>query len=436
MTDLTRRGLALTVGSALAMVAAQRASAQTTAAVTRNLPRTYAGITLNVVWGPDPVNSAIANFSKEFQEATGITIQWTNVAHSERYQKIILDVTSGTNSFDVYLNAYQWKQELAPYVIDHSKLDQEVKGAPPMDLDDYPARALAVQGRVGDKLMAIPLSGSVTFLVWNKKAYKAAGLDPDVGPKTWEEVYQNGLKLRTGNQFGYNMPAGKNIQAACQWITLFHGLGGSYLDVKGMPNFGGEAGLGAMKLMAERLEKVSPPGNLTWDNPEMINAVATGQAAQGFMWTGGFSTLLDPAKSVVADSLGYAPCPQGALLGGWAVSVNAKSKHLDAAKLFVAWLTCKENALRLAPLTGQPARISAFQDPDAVRKFPLFPAVLAGLSGPVAEYPPIKQSEQICILIYNEANAVCSGTKTAEAGAADLQEKVTDFMKRRGYLRG
>ena len=251
MTDLTRRGLALTVGSALAMVAAQRASAQTTAAVTRNLPRSYAGTTLNVVWGPDPVNSAIANFSKEFQEATGITIQWTNVAHSERYQKIILDVTSGTNSFDVYLNAYQWKQELAPYVIDHSKLDQEVKGAPPMDLDDYPARALAVQGRVGDKLMAIPLSGSVTFLVWNKKAYKAAGLDPDVGPKTWEEVYQNGLKLRTGNQFGYNMPAGKNIQAACQWITLFHGLGGTYLDAKGVPNFGGEAGLGAMKLMAE-----------------------------------------------------------------------------------------------------------------------------------------------------------------------------------------
>jgi multiple sugar transport system substrate-binding protein len=412
------------------------AHARAQSSATSGLPRTYSGTTLNIVWGPEPVNSAIANFAREFQDATGINIQWTNVAHAERYQKIILDLTSNTNSFDVYLNAYQWKQELAPYVIDHSKLDQEVKGAPPMDLDDYPKRALEVQGKVGDKLMAIPLNGSVTFLVWNKKAYQAAGIDPNTAPKTWDEVYQNGLKLRTGNQFGYNMPAGKNIQAACQWITLFHGLGGTYLDAKGMPNFGGDAALGAMKLMAERLEKVSPPGNLTWDNPEMINAVATGQAAQGFMWTGGFSTLLDPAKSVVADSLGYAPCPQGALLGGWAVSVNAKSKSLNAAKLFVAWLTCKENGVRLAPLTGQPARISAFQDPAAVKKFPLLPAVLAGLSGPVAEYPPIKQSEQICIFIYNEANAVCSGTKRPEQGVADLQAKVTDFMKRRGYLRG
>jgi len=433
MSNITRRQLGLT---AAGLALAGRAGAQPVPSVTRNLPRTYAGTTLNIVWGPEPVNAATAAFTKEFQDATGINIQWTNVAHSERYQKIILDVTSNTNSFDVYLNAYQWKQELAPFMIDHSKIDQEVKGAPPMDLDDYPKRALDVYTRVGDKMMAIPLQGSVTFLVWDKKAYKAAGIDPETAPKTWDEVYQNGLKLRSGEHFGYNMPAGKNIQAACQWITLFSGPGGTYLDDKGMPNFAGKTSIDAFKLMAERLEKVSPPGNLTWDNPEMINAVATGQAAQGFMWTGGFSTLLDPAKSVVADSLGYAPCPQGSLLGGWAVSVNAKSKHLDAAKLFVAWLTCKENGTRIVMFTGQPARISAFQYPDAVKKFPLLPAVLAGLSGPVAEYPPIKQSEQICIFIYNEANAVCSGTKTPEAGAADLQAKVTDFMKRRGYLRG
>ena len=153
------------------------------AQATSGLPRTYAGATLNVVWGPEPVNGAIAAFTKEFQDATGIQIQWTNVAHSERYQKIILDTTSNTNSFDVYLNAYQWKQELAPYVIDHSKLDQEVKGAPPMDLDDYPASALAVQGKVGDKLMAIPLNGSVTFLVWNKKAYARRRVGPGHGAK-------------------------------------------------------------------------------------------------------------------------------------------------------------------------------------------------------------------------------------------------------------
>ena len=436
MPIITRRALGMGAATALFTPALRSRAAEAQSSVTQNLPKTYSGTTLNIVWGPDPVNQAIAAYSRNFMEATGIGISWTNVAHSERYQKIILDTTSNTNSFDIYLNAYQWKQELAPFLIDHAHIDLEVKGAPPLDLDDYPKRALEVYTKVGPKMMALPLQGSLTFLVWNRKAYRDAGIDPGTAPKTWDEVYRNGLKLHAGPQYGYNLPAGKNIQAACQWITLFQDLGGSYFDAKGLPAFDSPQAMNAMRLMATQLEKVSPPGNLTWDNPEMINAVATGQAAQGFMWTGGFSTLMDPAKSVVAHDLGYAATPQGALLGGWAVSVNAKSRHLDAAKLYVAWLTSREISQALAPITGQTARISSFQDKAAVQKFPVLPAVLAGLQGPLAEYPPIRQSEQICIFIYNEASAVCAGTKTPEQGAADLQTSVMSFMKRRGYLHG
>ena len=431
MAKLTRRNLGIAAAASLAA-----SSARAQPATTDGLPKTYSGATLNVLWGPEPVNAAMAEYSRAFTDATGITFTWTNVAHTERYQKIILDTASRTNSFDIYLNAYQWKEELAPYVIDHATIEHDVPGAPPLDLADYPARALAVQGKVGAKLMALPLNGSVTFLVWNKKAYREVGLDPEAAPKTWDEVYANGQKLTHGNQYGYNLPAGKNIQDACQWITIFRGAGGDYLDAKGQPAFNAPPALAATRMMVDKLLKISPPGALTWDNPEMINAVATGQSAQGFMWTGGFSTLLDPAKSVVSHDLGYAPTPQGALLGGWAVSVNAKSKQLAAAKLYVAWLTSKRNAVPLALLTGQPARTSAFQDPSVVARFPLMPAVLQGMEGQVAEYPPIKQSEQICQFIYNEMNAVCAGDQTAEQGVAQMQTRVTEFMKRRGYLRG
>ena len=49
------------------------------------------------------------------------------------------------------------------------------------------------------------------------------------------------------------------------------------------------------------------------------------------------------------------------------MSVNAKSKHLDAAKLCVGWLTSKENGVRLAPLTGQdrPVRDYVLGQPGA-----------------------------------------------------------------------
>jgi ABC-type glycerol-3-phosphate transport system substrate-binding protein len=168
----------------------------------------------------------------------------------------------------------------------------------------------------------------------------------------------------------------------------------------------------------------------------MMNSFVTGQAAQGFMWPGGFSTILDPAKSVVAHDLGWAPTPEVVMLGGWAVSVNAQAHSPEAAKLFVGWLTSKEVSRRLALLTAQPCRISVFRDAEMVARYPHLPGVLEGMQGKVAAYVPIKESEQINIMIYDEANAACAGTKKPEQAAADLQDKVTAFMKRRGYLHG
>ena len=64
------------------------------------------------------------------------------------------------------------------------------------------------------------------------------------------------------------------------------------------------------------------------------------------------------------------------------------------------------------------------------------PAVVKGMSGRVATYAPIKESEQVNIMIYDEVNAACAKTKTPEQAAGDLNEKVTAFMRRRGYLKG
>jgi multiple sugar transport system substrate-binding protein len=39
------------------------------------------------------------------------------------------------------------------------------------------------------------------------------------------------------------------------------------------------------------------------------------------------------------------------------------------------------------------------------------------------------------MMMADEANAACAKSKPPEVAAADLQDKVTQFMKRRGYLR-
>jgi len=143
-----------------------------------------------------------------------------------------------------------------------------------------------------------------------------------------------------------------------------------------------------------------------------------------------------PAKSVVASDLGWSPTPEAVLLGGWALSVGAASKNIDAAKLFVGWMTSKENATRLSRLSGQPARISAFTDPEAVKKYRQLPTMLAAMQSKVAMYMPIKENGQVNIFIYDEVNAACAGTKSAEDAVNAIQEKTYALMKRRGYFPG
>ena len=256
MPGITRR--TLTASAAAALLPLRRAMAQAAAAeVTSALPRTYAGSTLRITWGNTPSYLALTKFCEEFTRATGIALEFQPLLQADRYQKLMLDLTTKTNAYDVYLTAYQWKDEVAPYVADLTHIDQEVKGTPPLEWDDYPARALDAYARLGNKFVAVPIIGDASMLVWNKKVLRAAGLDPDATPPDWETVYQIGRKVMADRQYGFNMPAGKSIQTACVWITLFHGFGGQYFDAGGKPAMNSEPAIRAIRFRPTRLSSSS-----------------------------------------------------------------------------------------------------------------------------------------------------------------------------------
>lgn len=403
--------------------------------LTQELPKKYSGTTLNILTRATSAFEATIKIGPEFTAATGINLQYTRVAPGDQYQKLMLDLTSGTQSFDVSLFVYQWKYELAPYLADLSTLEKDVPGAPPLALDDYPPKLVEIYGKVENRLIGLPILGDVAFILWNKDAYKAQGFDPEVGPKSWQELAERGRKLTTGKQFGYGLPAGKAIQCAVLWTLLYYGFGGRFFDATGKPDLGGEAALKTMRFMANELQPIAPPGNLAWDYNEMLTGFQTGQTAQTLMWPGGFANLSDPTKSAVAGKYGMTPPPGGALLGGTSIGVPAKAKNPEAARLYVAWLTSKSVAKSTALGGTPPARISLFKDPELVQRHPHYPRVLAALTGETFGYIPMKESEQIHIMMYDEANAACAKLKSPEQATAALQSKAVAFMTRRGYLR-
>jgi multiple sugar transport system substrate-binding protein len=141
MNNIGRRGFAF--GTAATLAARPRPSRA------QELPRRYAGTTVNVLFRSSPAFDATVRLNREFTEATGIELNVTRIAPSDHYAKMMLDVTSGTNAFDVALVLYQWKHEFAPFFAELASLNADVAGAPPLALEDYPPKILEIYGKVG-----------------------------------------------------------------------------------------------------------------------------------------------------------------------------------------------------------------------------------------------------------------------------------------------
>jgi sn-glycerol 3-phosphate transport system substrate-binding protein len=71
----------------------------------------------------------------------------------------------------------------------------------------YPT--LMENGRTAGKTWGIPFQRSTIVMYYNKDAFKAAGLDPDKPPETWEQLAAVGKKLTKadGSQWGVMIPS-------------------------------------------------------------------------------------------------------------------------------------------------------------------------------------------------------------------------------------
>ena len=202
------------------------------------------------------------------------------------------------------------------------------------------------------KTYGVGFTPDVSVLVWNKDLFKAAGLDPEKGPTTIQEIVDDARKIRALGPDTY----GYWFSGACPGCNIFVtspmmvAAGSKMLPKTGtddaLTGDGVKTVLEAYKTMWD--EGLIPASAETDSGANFVSAFVGGNI--GIAGTGGFLISLmereHPEFNYGLTLLpGVTAGQVSAFVGGDVVAVPAKGKNEAAAREFLTWVLSDEAQL-------------------------------------------------------------------------------------------
>ena len=135
----------------------------------------YAGEKLTVLYMSSVYADAAKSMVDEFEEQTGATVEVVDFPYTTLHEKALLDLTSGTGSYDVIDVASQWDGEFAPYLTELTDFIEKDN----YDMDEFIEKVLENSGSWQGKITGIPNASTPQLF-----AYRT-DLMPDGIPDTW-----------------------------------------------------------------------------------------------------------------------------------------------------------------------------------------------------------------------------------------------------------
>ena len=203
------------------------------------------------------------------------------------------------------------------------------------------------------KTYVVGFTPDVSVLAWNKDLYKAAGLDPEKGPTTIQEVVDDARKIRALGPDTYGFWFSGSCPGCNIFVTspMMVAAGASILprngEDKALEGDGVKVVLEALKTMWD--EGLVPEGAETDTGANFVSAFAGGNI--GIAGTGGF--LISLMKREHPDfNYGLTLLPGitegqvSGFVGGDVVAVPANGKNEAAAREFLTWVLSDEAQLQ------------------------------------------------------------------------------------------
>ncbi len=298
------------------------------------------------------------------------------------------------------------------------------------------------------KLYGIPTNNETMAFIYNKEIFQKAGLNPDKGPETWEEVktFSKQIKDKTGKA-GFGMVAKLNAgNVPYRYMPLSWAYGGSALDeTADVPmlqksGFDNEGNIAALQWVYDVFVRdgSAPMSALTNTQIENRDLFISGEVAMMIDHPSGYAVIKNKAPDV-AEKMNYVLMPKGPVrravaFGGSSMVIFKTAKDMDAAKAIVKDRTAALQSLLLVYEGSNPGNRDGFSLPEQQQRLReiKFLNVTTEMLQYGVSYPAIPEASDIMNLYVPQMmQDVMTKSKTPQQAAQDTAKKVNDLIAKR-----
>jgi len=379
---------------------------------------------INILMEDVPDTKCVIDRLSEFEAETGIKVNVESVNYSSMHEKILTQMLSSTNAYDVIVvdcywvgefAAAGWMEPLDKYIADN-KFDTSV----------YVPSMMEMVGQVDGTTYMLPFYNYMLSLIYRTDVWAEYGMEI---PATMEEYVEACKKITAqsgGAMAGAVMQGLRPDPIAMEWCNYLFSCGGDFYDEAGNVAINSPEAVKALELYVDNMQNAAPAGAPGFGFDEAFNVIAQGNAASYVTYNWMLPRLENKEESSVAGLCDITPMPGGVSLNagwGWAIPHNAADK--ETSWKFLQWVESFETAKARAMAGGSPTRSDVMSDAEVLAACPYLDTVNTIMASSKM-IPVIEDAPQLIEVLGRELSEAVTGSKTAQealdALAAEMQK--------------
>ena len=332
----------------------------------------FKGTTLRVILATHDWTNAIEKKLGEFEDATGMKIEFEVYPENQLSDKLNVELGSGGKYIDVFM--CRPLQEVQQFIQNGFLADcTDLVNDPEFDGADFITAALngyAYNGANDGKYYGVPLITERQVLMYRKDLLEKAGigvpanLDELMAAAEALDGIEEGVVGFTGR--------GKPNPAVTQFSTYLYAFGGDFFDFEtNKATINSPEAVAAFEYYGKLLREYGPVGcgNMHWN--ECAALFSTGGAAMCTDADSIWASFCGP-ETEVYEKTGFAVSPTLATWNvcAWGIGISANTPNMEAAKEFVKWAAGKDMTKYIQSSSISSARNSARNDPACTPNYP------------------------------------------------------------------